>query len=85
MNLEEILSMAKEASTFGCCNELTGDVIIRFAKLVAAHEREECAKVCEAEHVGNSVEDKCDNKGDEGYNMALRHAGASIRARGNPA
>ena len=27
----------------------TPDVLERFAALVAAHEREECAKVCEAE------------------------------------
>lgn len=26
-----------------------GDEIVRFADLVAAHEREECAKVCEAQ------------------------------------
>lgn len=42
-------------------------------------ERERAAKACEAEHVGDSVEDECDNKGDYAYNMALRHAAAAIR------
>lgn len=46
------------------------DIINAFC-VGAKIEREACAKVCEAEHVGN------------GYNMALRHAADSIRKRSN--
>ena len=43
-------------------------------------ERERCAKIVEAEHVGKSVYDGCGNDSDSAYNRALRHAAASIRA-----
>ena len=44
MNREDIVRMAKEAGmeSFDICVELDD-----FAKLVAQHEREACAKVCE--------------------------------------
>ena len=48
MTREDIIRMAREASATGCGDELTGDAIERFAALVAAAEREACAKVCEA-------------------------------------
>jgi len=51
-------------------------------KIGAAEERERCAKAVESEHVGQFVDDECDNEGDRAYNMALRHAAAAIRARG---
>ncbi len=54
----------------------------RFAALVAASEREACAQVCEAEHVGADVCDDCDNDLDETYNRALRDGATAIRARG---
>ena len=47
MNREDIFRMAMEASATGCGDELTGDAIERFAELVAAAEREACAKVCD--------------------------------------
>lgn len=45
MTREDIVRMAKEAGmeSFDICVELDD-----FAKLVAQHEREACAKVCEA-------------------------------------
>ena len=45
-------------------------------------EHEACAKVCEAEHVGENINDPCDNEGDSAYNTALRNAAAAIRAIG---
>jgi hypothetical protein len=71
MTSEDIIRMAREAGL------LTEDeawvspyqeAMERFAALVAAHEREACAKV---------VEDYCGAWDDEGYALA-----AAIRARG---
>ena len=47
--------------------------IERFAELVAAHEREECSRVCEA--LGNSAEDEI-------VCSAFQQADEAIRARG---
>lgn len=44
-----------------------------------AAERERCAKVCEAEHVGSSLEAPDLVPEDFAYNMALQHAAAAIR------
>ena len=61
MNKEDIIRLAREAELWemleGYSNEyVSGNAeedclpdLERFAALVAAHEREECAKVCEAE------------------------------------
>lgn len=81
------------------CNAVSVGDLEKFAELVAqqaiaealvsvshavAEEREACAKVVEAEHVGENVDDECTySKSDGGYNMALRHAAASIRGRSN--
>ena len=74
MTHEEIIRMAREAAfsepthpfiTWGASDEQ----LERFAALVAAHERNACAKV---------VEDYCGAWNDEGYALA-----AVIRARGN--
>lgn len=48
------------------------------AKLVAA-ERERCALLCEAEHVGASLTADDLVPCDEAYNTALQHAAAAIR------
>ena len=71
MNREDIIRMARECQ-FAHYYE-SGDLVAmpqleRFAALVAAHEREVCAKV---------VEDYCGAWDDEGYALA-----AAIRARG---
>ena len=62
MTREDILRMAREAGfTEGMA--WLGEVLVweaepknleRFAALVAAHEREACAKVCEARHMGDN-------------------------------
>ena len=50
MDKEDIIRMAREAEWLSKYDSSTGfsaEVAIRFAELVAAHEREECARVCE--------------------------------------
>ena len=58
MNKEDIIRLAREAGlklfNEGWTSSDNGDAVAeenleRFAVLVAEHEREECAKVCEAE------------------------------------
>ncbi len=79
MNKENIIRMAHEAQFEGFGNGdwvCTTEEIERFAALVAAAEREACAKVCE--DIGRAAFHDCD----------LRFAGgpidcaAAIRARG---
>jgi hypothetical protein len=56
----------------GMENWVMDNAWVKFAELVAAHEREECAKLCdEAFHIYNDAD----------YNEAARHCGAAIRAR----
>jgi hypothetical protein len=45
-------------------------------------EREACIRATEAEHVGETVADECDNESDRTYNAALRDAIGAMRARG---
>jgi len=73
MNREDVIRMAKEA---GPLVSTPFDVWCdRFAALVAAAEREECAKVCgeEAANAENS----------EQYRMGANWARERIRARSN--
>jgi hypothetical protein len=80
MKLDELEKMAKETAAFGV--HPSGEYIYSFyteqlqafARLVAEHEREQCAKDCESI---NSVEDFY------GKRPELICAGF-IRARGNP-
>ncbi len=46
MDREEIIRMAREAGLAYGSDEKPLGSVIRFAALVAAHEREACAKVC---------------------------------------
>ena len=57
MNRDDVIRMAREAGGIDLTTTNAGDVMAwlgtpefldRFAKLVAAHEREACAKVCDA-------------------------------------
>lgn len=55
MNREQIIRMAREAANGGIpretvreCYMLHAEELERFATLVAAAEREECAKLCES-------------------------------------
>ena len=50
-----------------------------FALDVAKAVREQCAIMCEAEHVGDSLTDGNLGDGDFAYNQALQHAAARIR------
>lgn len=56
MTRDDIIRLAREAgmpfNKYGligceCCDFDADEILERFAALVAAHEREECAKVCE--------------------------------------
>jgi hypothetical protein len=47
MTQDEIIEMARQANLFGIYADEAIDSVTRFAKLVAQHEREACAKVCE--------------------------------------
>ena len=57
MTQEEIISMAREAGMADVCweSELSLLLLTRFARLVAAAEREACAKVCEDFAYGTSA------------------------------
>jgi hypothetical protein len=76
MTRDDIIRMALEAG--GCTPEwddfweLHEDALERFAALVAAHEREACARVCEARHMGDNNREDAE----------ARRCAAAIRARG---
>ena len=77
MKREDIIRMAREADPFGqdgrlyAMAELTPEVLERFAALVAAAEREACAKVC----------DEVDKESSSQWPARLA---TMIRARGTP-
>ena len=48
-----------------------------------AAEREACIAAVAAEHVGESIDDDCDNEGDKAYNAALRSAVRALEERSN--
>ncbi len=66
MNQNDVIRMAQECQLIGMRPHLDGiyqDALQRFATLVAAHEREECAKICDEksiEHLWEGVyADEC--------------------------
>ena len=71
-----IIELAKRAGIdeyeFGYM-DITKAELNKFAELVAAHEREECAKVCDSEWSGDA--DAYD------YSIASNECAAAIRAR----
>ena len=68
MNREQIIRMAREAGLAYGSDEKPLGSVTRFAALVAKHEREACAKVCEdMDHNGVMIAADC---------------AAAIRARG---
>ena len=78
MNREDIICMARKAGLCDANGEDADSVNIaghleRFAALVAATEREECARVCEARFMGDMTRE----------DMEARRCAAAIRARGN--
>ena len=83
MTQDEIIRMAREAGfdieeglfPFEAAEDKyigTERTLERFAALVAAHEREACAKVCEEVDVNN-----------KGFPLNAKTYAAAIRARGN--
>tara|TARA_R110000822_G_scaffold9644_2_gene37250 strand:+ start:140 stop:364 length:225 start_codon:yes stop_codon:yes gene_type:complete len=73
MTKDDILRMGREAGMHDPMIFL--GAYDRFAKLVAAVEREECAKVCEA------VQQKNEDNG--AWMWEAKNCAAAIRARGN--
>ena len=82
MTRDDIIRMAQEAgfeiekTLYGPVPCVDGrgidDRLERFAALVAAHEREACARVCEARHMGDNNREDAE----------ARRCAAAIRARG---
>ena len=70
---DNIIRMAREAGLAALLRDTqkTHEALERFAALVAAAEREACAKVCEARYMGDN------NRED----MEARRCSAAIRAR----
>ena len=83
MTQDEILEIAQESglgSERWTTDKQLHDFLERFAALVAAHEREACAKVCEEN--GKEPDDHKAYEGyDEGYQDGSNNCAASIRAR----
>jgi hypothetical protein len=74
MTQDEIIEMAQECNLIGMRPHLDGiysEALVAFADLVAAKERESCAKVCD--EVG------------EHPSLTPQHCAESIRARGEQA
>lgn len=69
MTRDEITSMAREAGFVGM--DGSHGALLRFAAIVAAAEREACAKTVEAESCGGSA-----------FNSAAQYMAKAIRARG---
>jgi hypothetical protein len=76
MSRDDIIRMGKEAGVYAAHTELTLMAgLERFAALVAAQEREACAKVAK--------ETVCDMHLGTGIKIYGTKAAAAIRARGN--
>jgi len=67
MTQDEIIEMTRQAGGF----DATPKFLETFAKLVAQHEREACAKVCEQQMQGKSI-----------WIEGARACSLAIRARG---
>jgi hypothetical protein len=75
MTRDEITRMAREAGFVGL--DGSHGALRRFAALVAAAEREECAKVCDQRKIITP-----EWQHDQFYNQCATHCAAAIRARG---
>lgn len=74
MTQNEIIKLAREAGFQPSdLDTMFWQVMERFATLVAAHEREACAKVC----------DDIDNNMEASWKRNAVNCGAAIRARNN--
>lgn len=82
MTREDIIRMAREAE-FGDFVNMVTNPLIRFAALVAAHEREECVKVClEQIKAYTSSQYTTDPLGGFRERFGAGGCAAAIRARG---
>ena len=77
MTRDDIIRMAREAGdgVFSNAVVFSHKELERFAELVAAAEREACARVCDQMHIGISHANK-------GWHHAIASCANSIRARG---
>jgi len=75
---DDIIKMAQEAGFATSWTEAAGEALERFAALVAAHEREACAKVCDVLGVHPAL--NVFNGGPEWYKHG-KDCAAAIRAR----
>lgn len=78
MNTEDIIKLAREAGF----NVVTAPQIERFAALVAAAEREFCARLCDIEASVNVVNASAAYQ--DGRSMGSMMCARAIRARGQP-
>ena len=86
MDREEIIRMAREAGLAYGSDEKPLGSVTRFAALVAKHEREACAKVCEeVESRAEELWDKFAYPEDQGMASGARQCTTAIRARGEKA
>ena len=76
LSRDDIISMAREVELFA-----TTSVLIKFANLVAAVEREACAKVCEQPIDEIQITDDCS----EYKYRDNQECADAIRSRGNDA
>jgi hypothetical protein len=79
MTRDEIIHMAREAGLWMTSDERIA-AVERFAALVAAHEREACAKVCEK--LPNTFKIAADEFGYTAEQPTAENYAAAIRARG---
>ena len=83
MSKEDIIRMAREAGLAYGTDEKPLGSVTRFAALVAAAEREACAKVCEeVESRAEELWDKFAYPEDQGMASGARQCTTAIRARG---
>ena len=85
MNRENVITFSTKShlDVYGLGKDFTrfADALERFAQLVAAHEREACAQVCEAQENRVVMTHPARVEFDPNRNMA-RKCAAAIRARG---
>ena len=80
MNREDIIRMAREA---GCGGIDNFEVIERFAAIVAAAERDACAKVCDETLAQHYMKQTIPERDEALFLAACADCASAIRARGD--
>jgi hypothetical protein len=81
MTRDDVIRMAREAGWTGPEENVDyTNMLKRFAALVAAAEREACAKVCDERKLPRLPDS---SEFDHLYNQAVSHCAKAIRARGS--